>query len=725
MLSIRLLTVEDENPEAIYSEIHAALSSWLFVRKGIVTLDQPGTEDHPWVTNLTDWRSLIERLATRHDLTFCTVDLQIPENAQDSTSDARHGLALVREIQRRAEDGLRCCVLTGLDGHELETMVQQGLIPEVLFDFKGEDRRKGYPNIVNYIRSQALALIDSLRFPGPDGTPRLVVLAEATGQLRDHYLSKASYFIDPARWHVPILLVGDDGLGARTFLEFVAFLAEAELLVLDLRTEFWKQNRENLRVLQELAEQAAGNRSPGSRRLVYVKGLDEYQPGISAEEGESCLPPLRRLLETMQEIPSDDACPVAVAFSISGENRLRIRSGEARAFIRFLEECIGNVTGFPLEHLGMDENGWTTGHPRILHVPSLQARGSAYIKRVVEAQLDLLRESAGGDVAEEQKERVRLAADVFDLVVDKVDWSRHGNLAGLHRLLAAAFESFIRDRAAGQYEITRAHLGAEAKAWLQRAVLNMDDVRLEFRDRHGARLLVIERADFQVEDGELLVILGPSGSGKSTILRMFAGLLAPTAGKVTYRGHEIKGPSNKVGMVFQDYSLFPWLTVHDNVGFGPKSRGESPESYGSKVEHLLEIARLTDFGDAYPGQLSGGMRQRVAIVRALANDPDVLLMDEPFGALDLQTRWQMQEFLLATKQVTQKTIVFVTHDIDEAVFVGDRIYIASPRPLSLGHCFEVPFSASTRNDKLRRDPAFGILVNRVRDALLAAASKAP
>jgi ABC-type nitrate/sulfonate/bicarbonate transport system ATPase subunit len=178
-------------------------------------------------------------------------------------------------------------------------------------------------------------------------------------------------------------------------------------------------------------------------------------------------------------------------------------------------------------------------------------------------------------------------------------------------------------------------------------------------------------------------------------------------------------------MVFQDYSLFPWLTVRENVAFGPKSRGERPESYGPKAERLLEIAKLTGFEEAFPGQLSGGMRQRVAIVRALANDPDVLLMDEPFGALDLQTRWQMQEFLLETKQVTQKTIVFVTHDIDEAVFVGDRIYIASPRPLSLGECFEVPFSPASRRDKLRRDPVFGALVNRVRDALLAAASKTP
>jgi NitT/TauT family transport system ATP-binding protein len=716
MLSIRLMTVEDENPEAIYSEIHSTLSTWLFIRKGLVALDQAGSEERPWVTNLADWRSAIERLVARHDLTFCTVDLRIPETAQDPTPDARHGLALVQEILSRAESGLRCCVLTGIDGGELESLQEKGAFPEVLFDFKG-DRRKGYPNIVNYIRSQVLSLIDELRFPGPDGKPRLVVLGEETGTLRDHYLSKASYFIDPVRWHCPILLIGEDGLGARTLLEFVAYLADADFVALDLRAKSSKQNRENLRALQGLVDQVAG--AQGKRQLIYVKGLDEYQP----QEGESCLPVLRRLLNSMREVKPGEPCPVAVAFSVSGENRLRIHSGEARTFLRFLEDHIGEVTGFPLEHLGMDENGWTTGHPRILHVPALKARGAGFMKRTVETQLALLRESADGDLSGDPGGRLSLADDVFDLVVDKVDWSTHDNLAGLHRLLAAAFESFLRDRAVGQWEITRAHLDDQAKEWLRRAVLSMDDVQLAFSTGRGVRLLVVERADFQVEEGELLVILGPSGSGKSTILRMFAGLLEPTSGKVSYRGTAIKGPSEKVGMVFQDYSLFPWLTVRENVAFGPKSRGEKPEAYGSRAERLLEVARLTGFEDAYPGQLSGGMRQRVAIIRALANDPDVLLMDEPFGALDLQTRWQMQEFLLETKRMTQKTIVFVTHDIDEAVFVGNRIYIASPRPLKLGKWFEVPFSPASRTLELRRDPSFVTLVNRVRDALLAAASK--
>jgi NitT/TauT family transport system ATP-binding protein len=721
VLSIRLLTVEDESPEEIYSEIHAELSSWLFVKKGLVALEQPASGDHAWVTNLADWRTVVEQVSARHHLTFCTVDLRIPEGAADGIPDVRHGLTLLRELQERADAGVRGCVLTGLAGHELEALVRQGVIPEVLFDFKGD--QTGYPNIVNYIRTQALSLIDTLRFPGADGEPRVVVLDDDSGDLRDHFLSKASYFIDPGTWHVPILMIGEDGLGSRTLLEFVAYLAEASFSTIDLRTDSWKGNRKNLRLLESLLETVRDGQGSG-RQLVYVKGLDEYQPGISAEEGESCLQPLKRLLALLEEC-EPGRCSVAIAFSISGESRLRIRSAEARTFIRGLEEGIGRLTGFPLQHLSMNENGWTTGHPRILHTPSLQARGGEFLRRSVEVQLALMAEAATRRIVGYRGEPVTLAGDVLDLMVDKTDWSQYGNLAAFGRVLQAAFENFVRDRALGQYEITRAHLDDEVKAWLHRVVLNMDDVRLAFESNRGSPLQVIERADFQVEEGELLVILGPSGSGKSTILRLFAGLLKPTEGKVTYRGHEIDGPSEKVGMVFQDYSLFPWLTVRENVAFGPRRRRENGEAHGPRVEDLLEISKLTGFEDAYPRQLSGGMRQRVAIVRALANDPDVLLMDEPFGALDLQTRWQMQDFLLATKQLTKKTIVFVTHDIDEAVFVGDRIYIASPRPLRLGKCFAVPFSAAVRHAGLRRDSSFGSLVNRVREALLEAASKAP
>jgi ABC-type nitrate/sulfonate/bicarbonate transport system ATPase subunit len=255
----------------------------------------------------------------------------------------------------------------------------------------------------------------------------------------------------------------------------------------------------------------------------------------------------------------------------------------------------------------------------------------------------------------------------------------------------------------------------------------MNDVKLYFPSPRGGRELVVEHADFYVEDGELLVILGPSGCGKSTLLKMLAGLLKPSAGSVSFRPApegemaELSGPTDKIGIVFQNYSLFPWLTARGNIEFGPRAQRLRPGEYWPRIEELLNISQLKSLEDKYPGQLSGGEQQRVAIVRSLVNRPKVLLMDEPFGALDVQTRWQMQDFLIRTKQRTGATIVFVTHDIDEAVYVGDRIVVASPRPLKLCRQFVVPFSADVRAQQLRVDSTFSSLVNQVRDSVLEAA----
>ncbi len=716
MLKIRLLTVEDQQPEKIYNEIHAGLRDWLFVKKNLVSLGTPTPEEDRWVTNLADWRAVIGPLSARHDLTFCTVDLKIPEHPADSTPEARHGLTLITELMERADAGVRCCVLTGLGINELEEELG-GAVPEVLFDFKG-DQQQGFPNILNYIRSQALSLTTRLSFPGPDGKPRLVLLDEESGALRDHYLSRAVCFMDPTVWHIPMLMIGREGLGARTLMEFVSYMSNAKLSVVDLRSVTRAENRENHRLLEELAEQAESG-GDGPRRLVYVAGVDRYQPGVSSEEGENCLWSLRRLLTALGKARPGD-CLIGLAFSVSGDSRLRIRSKETRAIIRLVEASIGRMTSLQLEHLGVDENGWTEGHPLILHLPSLAERGKRYLEQVIEARFELLGES----VAEHQGERVGLTADVLDLLLDKTDWSRHGNLTGLCQVLGEAFEGLVSQRAEGQYEITRAHLGEEARGWLHKEVFNLDDVSLSFPEKKGdGRLQVIQNADFRVEEEEFLVILGPSGCGKSTILRLLAGLLKPTTGTVTHRGEVVREASERVGMVFQDYSLFPWLTVRQNVAFGPKNRGEKPSTLVPKIERLLNVSKLTGFEDAYPAQLSGGMRQRVAIIRALANEPEVLLMDEPFGALDLQTRWQMQDFLLDTRTLTRCTVVFVTHDIEEAVFLADRIYIASPRPLILGQELVIPFSTQTRQAKLRRDPTFVSYVNQVRDGLLDAASR--
>jgi len=718
VLRIRLLTVEDQHPETIYNEIHTGLRHWLFVKKNLVSLDAPTPQERPWVTNLADWRAVIGPLSARHDLTFCTIDLKIPEHPGDPTPEARHGLTLVTELMDRADAGVRCCILTGLGINELEKEFGDA-IPEVPFDFKG-DQQQGFPNIINYIRSQAFSMMTRLRFPGPDGTPRLVLLEEESGALRDHYLSKAVYFMDPAVWHIPMLMIARDGLGAQTLMEFVSYLSDTGLSVVDLRSATRAENRENYSLLEEMAEQAENGDGP--RHLVYVAGVDRYQPSVSSEEGENCLWSLRRLLTALEKAKPGD-CPIGLAFSVSGDSRLRIRSKETRAFIRLVEASIGRMTSLQLEHLGVDENGWAEGHPLILHFPSLAERGKRYLEQVIETRFELFGESAGERLAEHQGERLSLADDVLDLLIDKTDWSKHGNLTGLCRTLGEAFEGLVGQRAEGQFEITRAHLGEEARAWLDHEVFNFDDVTLSFPEKSGGRLEVIRNADFRVEEEESLVILGPSGCGKSTILRLLAGLLKPTAGTVTYRGEVVSEASERVGMVFQDYSLFPWLTVRQNVALGPQNRGEKLSTLGPKIERLLDVSKLTGFENAYPAQLSGGMRQRVAIVRALANEPEVLLMDEPFGALDLQTRWQMQDFLLETKALTRCTVVFVTHDIEEAVFLADRIHIASPRPLTLGREFIIPFSAQVRQTKLRRDPSFVSYVNQVRDALLDAASQ--
>ena len=196
----------------------------------------------------------------------------------------------------------------------------------------------------------------------------------------------------------------------------------------------------------------------------------------------------------------------------------------------------------------------------------------------------------------------------------------------------------------------------------------------------SAKVTALDNINLHIEDKEFVCLVGPSGCGKTTLLRIIAGLDFPTSGSVTIDGKTVEGPGPERGMVFQEYSLFPWLRIADNIGFGLTMKGASKAEKQETVGKYLDLVNLETFGRAYPHELSGGMRQRVAIARALANDPEVLLMDEPFGALDAQTRNLMQRELLGIWKKTQKTIIFVTHSVDEAVFLADRIVVLSPRP---------------------------------------------
>jgi taurine transport system ATP-binding protein len=195
-----------------------------------------------------------------------------------------------------------------------------------------------------------------------------------------------------------------------------------------------------------------------------------------------------------------------------------------------------------------------------------------------------------------------------------------------------------------------------------------------------------------LEPGELMSVLGPSGCGKTTLLNIVAGFLAPTEGQVTLNGHTVLGPDAERGMVFQQGALFEWMSVRDNVSFGPRMKGQSDSEYGANVDHLLDIVGLGDFKDKAIYELSGGMQQRVALARCLANDPDVILMDEPLGALDALTREKMQSLVLKLWKETGKTIILITHSVEEALLLGERLLVMAPRPGRIHKEYRLPFA---------------------------------
>ena len=198
--------------------------------------------------------------------------------------------------------------------------------------------------------------------------------------------------------------------------------------------------------------------------------------------------------------------------------------------------------------------------------------------------------------------------------------------------------------------------------------------------RGGEAVLAVDDVTLQIQDKAFVCLVGPSGCGKSTLLNLLAGFELPDTGEVLLQGTPIRAPGPDRGMVFQENALFPWLTVVGNVCYGPQRRGIPRSAYVPAAEAILRQVGLRRFTNSYPNELSGGMRQRVAIARALVNKPEVLLLDEPFGALDAQTRALMQEMLLDVWEREHRTVVFVTHDVEEAVFMGDRVVVMSRRP---------------------------------------------
>ena len=245
--------------------------------------------------------------------------------------------------------------------------------------------------------------------------------------------------------------------------------------------------------------------------------------------------------------------------------------------------------------------------------------------------------------------------------------------------------------------------------------ISIDHIRQVFQ-RNGSPLVVLEDFNLDVAANEFVTIVGTSGCGKSTLLNIIGGLLEATAGEVRIDGRSIQGPGRDRGFVFQSYSLFEWLTVEKNILFALKKSGLPAAEKNAAVQHYIDIVGLKGFEKAYPKQLSGGMCQRVAIARALVYKPDVLLMDEPFGALDAQTRGMMQELLLKVWEEHRTTVVFITHDVEEAIFLSDRVIVMSSLPGRLKTQFKVPI-ARPRSYEVVTDAAFIDIKRQVIEAI--------
>ncbi len=249
--------------------------------------------------------------------------------------------------------------------------------------------------------------------------------------------------------------------------------------------------------------------------------------------------------------------------------------------------------------------------------------------------------------------------------------------------------------------------------------IQFDKVSVDFQTETGP-LRVVDEVSLDIRENEFICVVGPSGCGKTTLMNILAGFVQPTQGRVTLDGQPVQAPGRDRGVIFQEYGVFPWLTVEQNILFGLKLSGsKTPASERDSVcRKYLELMGLKDFAKAFPKTLSGGMRQRLAIARAYAAQPEFLLMDEPFGALDAQTRSKMQNLLLEVLQREGKTVMMITHSVDEAVYLASRIVVVTARPARIKEIIDVPFGYP-RHEDLHESPEFIAIKAHVRDLVMA------
>lgn len=256
-------------------------------------------------------------------------------------------------------------------------------------------------------------------------------------------------------------------------------------------------------------------------------------------------------------------------------------------------------------------------------------------------------------------------------------------------------------------------------------ILSIEGLSKQYYDRYrGENIEAIGNVSFRIEEGDFVSIVGPSGCGKTTILNIIAGFIKPTGGRVLLHGKPIEKPGPDRGVVFQSFALFPWKTVLGNVTFGLKMRGVPVKERDQIARKYIDMVGLTGFEEKYPHELSGGMRQRVGVARVLANEPEVMLMDEPFASIDAQTRMKLQEDLTRIWETSRKTIFFVTHDVDEAVFLSNRVIVLSARPSVVKEVIEVDIPRPRKWKDLVEDPYFHQITGHILQ-LLSVSTEAP
>jgi NitT/TauT family transport system ATP-binding protein len=248
--------------------------------------------------------------------------------------------------------------------------------------------------------------------------------------------------------------------------------------------------------------------------------------------------------------------------------------------------------------------------------------------------------------------------------------------------------------------------------------IRFDDVRVDFDTAHGP-MRVVDGVSFDIAQGEFVSVIGPSGCGKTTMMNIVGGFVQPTSGRVLLDGTPVGGPGPDRGVIFQEYGVFPWLTVRENIEFGLKLRANATPAAERReiAQRYMGLMGLSDFANHHPKHLSGGMRQRLALARAYAVRPEFLLMDEPFGALDAQTRSAMQDLLLDVLQTEGKTVMLITHSVEEAIYLSSRIIVVTARPARIREVVTVPFGYP-REESVHEDPRFGELRSHIRDLVM-------